>query len=162
MVCKIFFCSKFPDIPDKAGRKTRRRRRRTQAIAKRYVSRKRKKKNDLPQICSFRVTFIHVNVLELKQYFHQNRIFFIKLCINSIRCVKFMSYWSSLTSGTITRTFLHVIPSHSLHIEAQLPWFNQALLFSQLLLYGLMAFYIHKYKYRRPWWPFTTTMCSLM
>ena len=34
MVCKIIFCSKFPDIPDKAGRKTRRR---TQAIAKRYA-----------------------------------------------------------------------------------------------------------------------------
>ena len=37
MVCKIIFCSKFPDIPDKAGRKTRRRR--TQAIAKRYAFR---------------------------------------------------------------------------------------------------------------------------
>ena len=39
MVCKIIFCSEFPDIPDKAGRKTRtrRRRRRAQAIAKRYV-----------------------------------------------------------------------------------------------------------------------------
>ena len=37
VVCKIIFCSEFPDIPDKAGRKTRtrRRRRRTQAIAKR-------------------------------------------------------------------------------------------------------------------------------
>ena len=38
MVCKIIFCSEFPDIPVKAGRKTRRRsRRRTQAIAKRYA-----------------------------------------------------------------------------------------------------------------------------
>ena len=38
VVCKIAFCSEFPDIPDSAGRKTRRRRRRrTQAIAKRYV-----------------------------------------------------------------------------------------------------------------------------
>ena len=37
MVCKIIFCSEFPDIPDKAGRKTRRRRR-TQAIAKPYAS----------------------------------------------------------------------------------------------------------------------------
>ena len=27
MVCKITFCFKFPDIPDKAGRKTKRRRR---------------------------------------------------------------------------------------------------------------------------------------
>ena len=36
MVCKIIFCSEFPDIPDNAGRKTRRRRR-TQAIAKRYA-----------------------------------------------------------------------------------------------------------------------------
>ena len=35
MVCKIICCSEFPDIPDKAGRKTRRRR--TQAIAKRYA-----------------------------------------------------------------------------------------------------------------------------
>ena len=35
VVCKIVFCSEFPDIPDNAGRKTRRRR--TQAIAKRYV-----------------------------------------------------------------------------------------------------------------------------
>ena len=39
MVCKIIFCSEFLDIPDKAGGKTRRRRRirRTQAIAKRYA-----------------------------------------------------------------------------------------------------------------------------
>ena len=40
MVCKIIFCSEFPDILDEAGRKTRRRRRRrrrTQAIAKRYA-----------------------------------------------------------------------------------------------------------------------------
>ena len=35
MVCKIICCSEFPDIPDKAGRKMRRRR--TQAIAKRYA-----------------------------------------------------------------------------------------------------------------------------
>ena len=35
MVCKIIFCSEFPDIPDKIGRNARRRR--TQAIAKRYV-----------------------------------------------------------------------------------------------------------------------------
>ena len=35
MVCKIIFCPEFRDIPDKAGRKTRRRR--TQAIAKRYA-----------------------------------------------------------------------------------------------------------------------------
>ena len=34
VVCKIVFCSEFPDIPDKAGRKTTRR---TQATAKRYV-----------------------------------------------------------------------------------------------------------------------------
>ena len=38
MVCKIICCSEFPDIPDKAGRKTTRRKRRTtQAIAKRYA-----------------------------------------------------------------------------------------------------------------------------
>ena len=36
MVCKIIFCFEFLNIPDKAGRKTRRRRRRTQAIAKCY------------------------------------------------------------------------------------------------------------------------------
>ena len=36
VVCKIVFCSEFPDIPDNAG-KGRRRRRRTQAIAKRYA-----------------------------------------------------------------------------------------------------------------------------
>ena len=35
MVCKIIFCFEFPNIPDKAGRKTRRRG--TQAIAKCYV-----------------------------------------------------------------------------------------------------------------------------
>ena len=35
MVCKIIFCSKFPDIPDKASRKTRRKG--TQAVAKRYA-----------------------------------------------------------------------------------------------------------------------------
>ena len=46
MVCKIVFCSEFPDISDNAGkftrrtrrRRRRRRRRRTQAIAKRYAS----------------------------------------------------------------------------------------------------------------------------
>ena len=43
MVCKIVFCSEFPDIPDNAGkftrrtRRRRRRRRRTQTIAKRYA-----------------------------------------------------------------------------------------------------------------------------
>ena len=36
MVCKIIFCSKFPNIPDKAGRKTRRKRR-TQVITKHYA-----------------------------------------------------------------------------------------------------------------------------
>ena len=35
VICKIVFCSKFPDIPDNADRKTRTRR--TQAIAKSYV-----------------------------------------------------------------------------------------------------------------------------
>ena len=39
VVCKIVFCSEFPDIPDNAGKGRRRRRgrRRRQAIAKRYV-----------------------------------------------------------------------------------------------------------------------------
>ena len=37
VVCKIVFCSKFLDIPDKVERTMRKRRRRTQAIAKRYV-----------------------------------------------------------------------------------------------------------------------------
>ena len=40
VVCKIVFCSKFPDIPDNAGkgtRRERRRRRRTLAIAKCYA-----------------------------------------------------------------------------------------------------------------------------
>ena len=39
VVYKIAFCSKFPDIPDNAGKSTRRRwrRRRTQATAKRYA-----------------------------------------------------------------------------------------------------------------------------
>ena len=36
-VWKIIFYSEFPDIPDKTGRKTRKGRRRTQAIAKRYA-----------------------------------------------------------------------------------------------------------------------------
>ena len=36
MVCKIAFCSEFPDILDNAG-KVMRRRTRTQAIAKRYA-----------------------------------------------------------------------------------------------------------------------------
>ena len=36
MACKIIFCFEFPDIPDKAGRKTRIRRT-TQAIVKRYA-----------------------------------------------------------------------------------------------------------------------------
>ena len=34
------------DIPDTAGRKTRRRRKRTQAIAKRYAFHSRKRNND--------------------------------------------------------------------------------------------------------------------
>ena len=42
VVCKIVFCSEFPDIPNNAGtvtrgRRKRKRRRRTQAIAKRYA-----------------------------------------------------------------------------------------------------------------------------
>ena len=36
MVCKIVFCSEFPDMPDNTGKVTRIRRR-TQAIAKRYA-----------------------------------------------------------------------------------------------------------------------------
>ena len=36
MVCKIVFCSEFLDIPDNDG-KVKRRRRRTQTIAKRYA-----------------------------------------------------------------------------------------------------------------------------
>ena len=35
VVCKIVFCSEFPDIPDKAGRKTTRKR--TQTTTKRYA-----------------------------------------------------------------------------------------------------------------------------
>ena len=38
LFCKITFCSECPDTPDEAGRETRwRRRRRTQAISKRYA-----------------------------------------------------------------------------------------------------------------------------
>ena len=37
MVYEIFFCSEFADILDKAGRKTKRRRKRTHANAKRYM-----------------------------------------------------------------------------------------------------------------------------
>ena len=37
VVCKIVFCSEFTDIPDNAGKVMRRRRRGTQAIAKRYA-----------------------------------------------------------------------------------------------------------------------------
>ena len=37
MVCKISLCSEYPNIPDKAGRKMKRRRRRTHPIAKRYA-----------------------------------------------------------------------------------------------------------------------------
>ena len=48
MVCKIIFCSAFPDIPDKAGRKTRRRR--TQAIAKHFTFHT-KQKTDFKVIC---------------------------------------------------------------------------------------------------------------
>ena len=46
VVCKIVFCSEFPDIPDNTGKVTRRRRRRTQAIAKRdafYANAKKSK-----------------------------------------------------------------------------------------------------------------------
>ena len=41
MVSKLFFCSEFPDIPDKVARKTRK----TQAIAKRYSFHTNAKKN---------------------------------------------------------------------------------------------------------------------
>ena len=45
MVCKIIFCSEFPDSPDKVGRITKRRRtRRTGNCKEFYVSRKRNKK----------------------------------------------------------------------------------------------------------------------
>ena len=37
MVWKIVFCSEFPDIPDNGRKIRRRRRRRTQAITKRYA-----------------------------------------------------------------------------------------------------------------------------
>ena len=45
VVCKIVFCSEFPNIPDNAGKVTRRRRRRrTQAIAKCFTLAQRKKR----------------------------------------------------------------------------------------------------------------------
>lgn len=43
MVCKLFFLLLFPDIPKKAGRKTRRKR--TQAISKCYTLKKGIKRN---------------------------------------------------------------------------------------------------------------------
>ena len=55
VVCKIVFCSEFPNIPDDAGRKTRRRRRRTQVIAKRYAlhaNTKREKEKEKEKIFS--------------------------------------------------------------------------------------------------------------
>ena len=55
MVCKIIFCSEFPDIPDKAGRKLKkRRRRRTQEIAKRYAfhANATRKKIDVLPMCT--------------------------------------------------------------------------------------------------------------
>ena len=48
MVCKMFFCSKFPDIPDKASRVTRKRR--TQTIAKCFAFHERAIKTNLVKI----------------------------------------------------------------------------------------------------------------
>ena len=48
MICKTIFCSEFHDIPDKASRKTRRRRRRTQAIAKHYAFRANERVRPFP------------------------------------------------------------------------------------------------------------------
>ena len=44
VVCKIAFCSEFPNIPDNTGRKTRRR---TQAIAKHYAFHTNTKKMEI-------------------------------------------------------------------------------------------------------------------
>ena len=73
IVCKISFCSEFPDIPDEAGRKTRRRTqtiakryafhanvtgRRTQAIAKRYAFQERNNIVIFFYFSSFKLSFI--------------------------------------------------------------------------------------------------------
>ena len=61
MVCKIICYSEFPNIPDKAGRKTRRRRRRTQAIAKPYAFHANAKMDKFGKIIKHfsRVNFYH-------------------------------------------------------------------------------------------------------
>ena len=58
--CKIGFWPEFPDIPDNAGKVTRRRRKRTQAIAKRYA--------------------FHTNAIKLKAI-EKNRLCFKKVFI---------------------------------------------------------------------------------
>ena len=55
VVCKIVFCSEFPDIPDNAGRQTRRR---AHVIAKRYAFHANSIKETLLQVFSWKTPIL--------------------------------------------------------------------------------------------------------
>ena len=55
VVCKIVFCSEFPDIPDNAGRQTRRR---AHVIAKRYAFHANSVKETLLQVFSWKAPIL--------------------------------------------------------------------------------------------------------
>ena len=84
MVFKKFFCSEFPNIPDDAGKGTRRRRsRRIQAIAKRYAFHANAIKSLSKLIHDITMATSHLTSNELNNL--ENKIF---LCINQLKVWK--------------------------------------------------------------------------
>ena len=74
VVCKIAFCSKFPDIPVNTGGATRKRREKTQAIAKRYAFHA----NAVQNWCFFE-NVLHVRVFKFSILTTNNAIDFFHL-----------------------------------------------------------------------------------
>ena len=66
MVFEIVFCSEFPDIPDNAGKFTRRRRRRTQTIAKRYAFHANAIINVFLNVCFFALKVMFISFVSSK------------------------------------------------------------------------------------------------
>ena len=67
VVCKIIFCSKLPNIPDKAGRRTRKRR--TQAIAKCYAFHANAITKKVMNAATLKFTVLGCNVTYTKEDF---------------------------------------------------------------------------------------------
>ena len=98
MVCKIKFCSKFPNIPNKAGRITRRRR--AQPIAKRFAFHV----NAIKKYCPFLYQILQ---LELIQESHYLIVYLLVLFILFLYDFSF-DIWSKFS---VTNSFKSIVIS---------------------------------------------------